>query len=65
MLEVSGTFAEVKAGDVMVKGTVSRVAPATRSRAGRMLMVIEFDHGTWTETWVVDPEGRANWKRPE
>ncbi len=65
MLEVSGKLKDVRAGDVVFKGLVSRVAAPSRSRAGRMLMVIEIDHGTYKEQWVVDPEREANWKRPE
>lgn len=65
MLEVSGKLGTVKVGDVMFKGTVSRISEPRRARSGRMLMVIEFDHGTHKEQWTVDPETEANWKRPE
>lgn len=67
MQEITGTFKEVQVGDVMVRGTVTRVAEPVRTRGGRMLMVIEFDTriGGHADTWVVSPDSSGKWQRPE
>ena len=62
MLEVSTTWAGVKVGDVMFKGTVVRIGAARKSRSGRELMSLTYDSG---ETAYNDPETVTNVKRPE
>lgn len=62
--QITGKLRNVQAGDVVFKGPVARVTEPRLSRAGRMLMIIVIDHGTFKENWVVDPDREANWKRP-
>lgn len=61
MEEISTTYGDVRAGDVMFKGTVVKVTPAHRTRSGRLLMSVTYDNG---ETLYREPDTKCNLKRP-